>query len=307
MPLGTIARDALLGVALTLVALAAWHGYRGLGGSGTAPAADVVTAPMRMPQPQAQVVAQTPPATPAPLPHACAFEPLVPVTQAADGQFALRTPAAADHDLPAASAYVDVAREATRDGRWRDAEVALITACRIAAASAPGDSVPVTDIRMQLAQLYGAVPAAAGIAGLQDRQRQLVADSVTAYSAALGRQASKTQLARSWATRLAAGEVAQAPAGTALPPAAIARAEPRPARPERAAAAAPQPAARSPELTQLDADLQRLQAQARAVSADPEGMRRRTEAAESRRRACSDDACLRRWYAARRAQLLDEF
>ena len=63
-----------------------------------------------------------------------------------------------------------------------------------------------------------------------------------------------------------------------------------------------------PELSQLEHDLQRLRAQAATVSRDRQGMQRRdAQALAARDSRCHDKACLRQWYAQRRAQLLGEF
>jgi ribosomal protein S15P/S13E len=62
-----------------------------------------------------------------------------------------------------------------------------------------------------------------------------------------------------------------------------------------------------PELAQLDKDLDRLRAQAESVTSHPSALRRDVASARAQRDACGDRACLLRWYAHRREQLLAAF
>jgi hypothetical protein len=209
------------------------------------------------------------------------------------------------------SALVAVAREAQQQGRSRDAEVALIAACHAAEREAGARSAPVADVKSQLGQHYVALSAHAGSEPqreqLHRRAEGLWSDSAQAYASALGRSASKTRLANQ---RLASLQ-AMAPANPATARMGAARGTSESAQQAaQALANVPVPAlARSdPELAQLQRDLDRLHAQAARVARDPAGMRRREAQALAQRDArCQDKACLLRWYAQRRRQLLAEF
>lgn len=80
-------------------------------------------------------------------------------------------------------------------------------------------------------------------------------------------------------------------------------------------AAADEPGARDaaslvrddPELAQLDSDLDRLRAQAESVTSHPAALQRDEARARAQRDACGDRACLLRWYARRRKELLAAF
>jgi hypothetical protein len=237
-------------------------------------------------------------------PTACAFEPVVDKAGTADGQFVLASALAAQK-FDDATPFLAVADEAARQGRARDAEVALIAACRVAARGG-ALSVPVADAQGRLANHYAALgnrekegPARAA---LLDRAGQLFDDSFQAYAAALGEQSSKTHLAQQ---RLAAfRQGALAPTTIASPAA--------PAEATASMGAARQSLADRPlrvdeNLSEADHDLQRLYDQARAVTRDPAGMQRRQQQALAARNACRDENCLRQWYAQRKRQLFDEF
>lgn len=232
------------------------------------------------------VVASSPPVT-----GPCSFDPVVPVAGERDGQFGLDAVAP---DLRP-SAFLAVAREAAADGRRRDAEVALIAACRLASRLAPAPSVPVGDVLGQLGQHYGALAADGSLEGvrheLQARAHMLLEGSAQSYTAVLGANAAKSRTA---SQRLAAlsrpdERVLEAPVQPAFE------------------VADPQPEAREADFAQLDHDLQRLQSQAAAVSGDRAGIERRAQQAQARRDACRDRTCLQRWYTQRRAELLAEF
>ena len=62
-----------------------------------------------------------------------------------------------------------------------------------------------------------------------------------------------------------------------------------------------------PELVQLDSDLDRLRAQAERVTSHPAALQREVARARAQRDACGDRACLLRWYARRRQELLAAF
>jgi hypothetical protein len=63
-----------------------------------------------------------------------------------------------------------------------------------------------------------------------------------------------------------------------------------------------------PELAQLERDIERLHEQASRVTRDPRGLSQRdSQALAARESGCHDKACLLRWYAQRRSQLLAEF
>lgn len=249
--------------------------------TSSAPAAAAAQPPGPMP-----VVAAAPPVT-----GPCSFDPVVPAAGERDGQFNLETVAG---DLRP-NAFVAVAREAAADGRRRDAEVAFIAACRLASRAAPAPSVPVGDVLGLLGQHYGTIAADASLEEvrheLQARAHMLLEGSAQSYTAVLGANAAKSRTA---SQRLAAFNRSEERAfeGEAQPAFQVAD---------------PQPEAREASFAQLDADLQRLQAQAAAVSGDRDGVQRRAQQAEAKRDACRDRACLQRWYAQRRAELLAEF
>lgn len=252
----------------------------------------------------------------------CPAEPLLPRTGPRDGQFSLQAALGAN---PAAdpSAFLTVAGEMAADGRARDAEVAYLVACRVAAQASGAPSTPVADVKTQLGQHYTAVAAQPVARELRpqvlQRAQTLLEDSVRTYTASLGKDASKTRMA---GERLAAVAQSALPTETILSgpgaqpsdPAALGAA---PASAE-AAAAGDCAAARSPsermvcddeELAEMDRDLDRLRAQARAVTRDPGGFAKRQEQAWARRESqCrGDKACLRTWYAQRKKELFGEF
>lgn len=254
-------------------------------------------------------------------PPACNFQPLLPASSPSDGSFDLQA-ALSRADRPDASAYLSVARESAQDRRARDAEVALIVACRQAASSAASPSVPLADVQGVLGQLYAQAALGGRASDVHaealQRARQLLGESAAAYAAILGQQSSKTTLAQS---RLAALERGQAEAAdepssraaTAGGTAAMGASRASPRQEEEAVAGsrrrapADRTVAADADLSQMDQDLRRLRAQAGAVTRDPEGFNRRMAQAEAERNACADRACLQRWYAQRRSQLLDEF
>ncbi|MGV3568961.1 MAG: lysozyme inhibitor LprI family protein [Ramlibacter sp.] len=311
------------GGALAFWAWNAWQGQAPVAPvtpvAGGAPA-DVVVEPAA---PPSLAPAPADPAVVAAATAACPAEPLLERTGPRDGQFSLQ---AAQSVNPGSdpSAFLTVAGEMAADGRPRDAEVAFIMACRVAAQTAGAPSAPLADVKTELAQHYAAMAARESAREqrpqLLQRVEGLLADSVRAYTGALGANASKTRLATQ---RLAAlrqpvetilsgnGEPASDPATLGAAPASAEAA----ANPEAAAECAN---ARSPseklicsdaELAEMDQDLDRLRAQARAVTRDPGGFAQRQEQAWAKREAqCrGDKACLRAWYAQRKRELFREF
>lgn len=264
---------------------------------------------------------------PSPAASGCGFEPMLAPTSARDGRFSLE--AAAVNEPPSLRGYSAAARDAARQGRLRDSEVALIVACRLAAGKWPAVSVPVADMQSQLAQRYleasdverdDAVRAA-----ILERAEGLLEKSLLAYTVVLGSDASKTRMATRRLALLAQlrdrrdrfagpaadgawllpeagalatlGAGAQSAWGGVVPPAAG-------LGPAETAALIRS----DPELTQLEADVARLRAQAANVTRDPDGLRQRSERALAQREAqCRDKPCLLRWYAQRKRELLAEF
>lgn len=293
---GTFAAGLLAGGAV--VAAVGWYLLDQEGPARPDPPVAVQEATLSSPAP-AQPLA-TPVAAVAPAPTGpCAFDPVLPPSGARDGKFQLDAVARAS-DPAQATAFVAVAREVAGEGRRRDAEVALIVACRLASRAAPAPSVPVGDVVGLLAQHYAS--AAADPSALEVREellvrtRQLLEASAQSYTAVLGANASKSRTA---SQRLAAFE----------------RSEERGVEPLAQAALLPAPSeadlaqheVHAGDLQQLESDLRRLRAQVEAVSPDRAGMQRREQQALARREACRDAACLRRWYTQRRSELLAEF
>lgn len=261
---------------------------------------------------------------------ACGVEPLLAPASARDGRFTLE--AAAGAEPPSVRGYLAAARDAARQGRWRDSEVALLVACRLAAGKSPRVSVPVADVQSLLGQRY--LEAAEtqrdepARAMLLERAEGLLEQSLLAYTVVLGSDASKSRMA---ARRIAVlGQLrerhglfaATAPDAALLPPdpgsSALATlgagAHPSWGGMAAPAAADPNPARTAalirsdPELTELEANLARLQAQAANVARDPAGLRQRSERALAQRDAqCRDKSCLLRWYAQRKRELFAEF
>jgi hypothetical protein len=279
------------------------------------PAARIPTPAQAVPAVPVVPVQQPAPAAPEVPPvlvaTSCAFEPLVDRSNGRDGMFALASrPIQRASD---ATPFLKVAEEAAREGRARDAEVALIAACRIAGhAGVP--TAPLADVQSRLAEHYTAVAARmtdlAPRAGLLERAEKLLADSVHAYAGALGKDASRTRLAEQQLASLrqrgalAAATAAAPDAG--VPPTA---AEQQAARLGAARLSlAERPPRADEDVAELDADLERLYAQARALTKDPAGLQRRHQQALAQRSACrGDESCLRNWHAQRKRQLFSEF
>lgn len=228
---------------------------------------------------------------------ACSFEPLVAPHGTGDGRFDADT-ALQGPSPPSAKAFTAVAEEAASQGRWRDAEVALIAACRVAGPQGGAPTVPLASAQSRLAQLYvdHARREPKARAEANARAQELLAASAATYETVLGKDASRTRMAARRAAALAhPGAVFTEPSAATSDPSVL--------------GAARQTLPRADvDLPQLDDDLARLRAQAGSVTRDPAGFQRRTAQAEAQRQACNgDESCLRRWAAQRRRQLLAEF
>lgn len=260
---------------------------------------------------------------------ACGVEPLLAPASARDGRFTLQ--AAAGAEPPSVRGYLAAARDAARQGRWRDSEVALLVACGLAAGRSPRVSVPVADVQSLLGQRY--LEAAevqrdeTARALLLERAEGLLEQSLLAYTVVLGSDASKSRMAarrvaalgklREGPDRLAPADADgawNAPGAPALATLGAGAQPPwggpwAPGATESRSARQPAELIRSdPELTELEANLARLQAQAANVARDPAGLRQRSELARAQRDAqCRDKPCLLRWYAQRRRELFAEF
>jgi hypothetical protein len=286
---------------------------------GPAPAV-LPAAPQQRPGPKAPAMGLVQGVALAPT---CPSQALTEARGAGDGRFALEAALNAGAQVDP-SAYISVARESAQQGRLRDAEVALLAACHLAEKAAGSQSVGVADLKSQIAQQYVALAATETQEGARDdllkRAATLLSESAITYSAALGREASKTRLAeqrlaslRDPATLRQARAETQRDAGTRVMGAAPRSAEEAadaeaPARRAARTGPAHRLISSDPELAQLERDMQRLHAQASSVTRDPAGLRRRdSQALAQRDSACQDKACLKQWYAQRRSQLLDEF
>jgi hypothetical protein len=247
---------------------------------------------------------------PVPRVAACGFPPALPTRSGDDGLFS-PTAAMAIPQPGGAGPFLDVGREAASHGRARDAESAFIVACRLQA-QAGGDPARLADIQAELARHYVDTARRNGPGADNDvilaRARQLLDDALpdgmfAGPSAAKAREV-RAELASLEATAMnAPGEAPQDPS---LQAAMRPEEQPDAAAPARGVLAATL-VAQDAELAQLDADLQRLRAQAQSVTHHPAAFQRRAEAARARRDACGDRACLLRWYAARRSELIGEF
>lgn len=260
---------------------------------------------------------------------ACGSEPLLPPTSTRDGRFTLEP--APGGEPPGMRSYLAAARDAARQGRVRDSEVALLVACRLAAAQSPRISVPVADVQSLLGQRYLEAADAqrdeAARSMLLERAEALLEQSLLAYTVVLGSDSSKSRMAarrmallaqlREPQDRFAAAGQDVALLTPDAPALATLGAGPRPLWgglvPPGAGESSPAWAATAlirvdPELTQLEAHLERLQAQAANVARDPAALRERSERARAQRDAqCRDKSCLVRWYAQRKRELFAEF
>lgn len=274
---------------------------------GNEPAAvSRLPAPATTPAPVAEAA---PPAAPVQqvalaAPTACAFEPVVARAGNGDGQFVLASALAAQK-FDDATPFLAVAEEAARAGRSRDAEVALIAACRVASRGG-ALSVPVADAQGRLANHYAALGSREREgpvrAALLDRAGQLLDESFQGFVATLGEQSSRTRMAQQRLAAFRQGALAPTTSAGIEAPSA-----PTATMGAARLSLADRPLRSDENLSEADADLQRLYAQARAVTRDPAGMQRRQQQALAARNACHDDNCLRQWYAQRKRQLFAEF
>lgn len=243
----------------------------------------------------------------------CPAQPLAQAGGREDGVFVL-DPALVHRTSSDAAPFLAVAREALEQGRPRDAEVALIAACQVAEQVSGAQSAPLADVKSELGQHYVALAAREESQEARDsllrRASSLYSDAAAAYAAALGRNASKTRMAE---RRLASvRDPSTLEAARRAPTSVLGAASPSAMPGDVPAFGRDTGASRvlvnsDPELAQLELDLQRLRAQAASVSRDPAGLRQRDAQAAARAAACQDKACLQRWYAQRRSQLLREF
>ena len=260
----------------------------------------------------------------APVPQvACPFQPAATVAGRKDGQFVLRSDLSGMTASNIAS-FLVLGKEAVAAGRPRDAEVAFLMSCRVAAKLKGADSVESADAKYQLGRLYGRLALEGGAASasnpeLRRRAERLYADSLQTYQARYGQSHEKTRFA---AQGLAALQPAARPAGKhSTPPPGPPRHEATalPAPREPSAPAAPGPSfdcakARSvpekmicsdAELSRLDRELGRVYARAKNAAPDGAAFRRQNSDEWRRREAtCRDRACLLRWYASRHDQLM---
>lgn len=292
----------LAGGAVVAIVLAGWLATRGP--APHTPATPV--APDSVRSEASSPVAGTAALATAAAPAACAFDPLLPRQGAQDGRFEVNAALATAADAPP-SAFVAVAREAAGEGRARDAEVALIVACRLAARGAPPPSAPIANVLGLLGQHYVSTAGGAQTDELRDallaRGRDLLDGSARGYTAVLGADASRSRQATQRLAALQQREDAGRQAAVMEPR----DGEVGGAESQGACTGGRRFACDDAALQQMESDLRRLRAQVESVSRDPAGVRRRAAEAEARRDACGDRACVARWYAQRRSQLLDEF
>lgn len=193
----------------------------------------------------------------------CPTQPRTAPRHAEDGRFTLEGALVSGATIEP-GAFFTVAREAARQGRLRDAEVALLAACHIA--ERRGDAPAVAAAKGQIASLNDPAGPMFANAGERPATSVMGAARSSADAGAPG----------------AAAEIAAAPVRRLI--------------------------SADPELAQLESDMARLHAQAISVTKDPAGLRQRYSAATARRdAACQDKACLLRWYAQAKRQLIEEF
>lgn len=306
-----ILRDLLLGVCLGGVCAAmVWRFYPGPWQEPEVTAVALAEqrreALQQQARQQAGAAAATVTAPPAAPGSACELEPMIPPGASGDGQAVLGHPFPADPRAKA-EVFVRAAQAATAGHRPRDAEMALIAACRESERAAPGPTVPLARVLGMLGDRYAAAAADPSHPALLREQilaraRHVRALSAASYATALGPDASRTREARRRLADLDRDVMSAASAdGPREPPPASVPAVAAPARETVRVTES------DPELGQLASDLARLRAQAEAVSDDIAGLARRAEIAQAQRDRCEDKACLRRWYEMRRRQLLAEF
>jgi|GEM_PF-5203977 len=130
----------------------------------------------------------------------CPAELVAPVASGKDGKFVMQA------DLSGTAAtdpapFIVVGKEAAAAGRPRDAEVAFLTACRIAGKFKGADSVASADARYQLAWHYewlareGSLAAGANRVELLKRADRLYSDSLNTFVTAYGQAHEKSRFA----------------------------------------------------------------------------------------------------------------
>jgi hypothetical protein len=280
------------------------------------------------PAPAASASAPPAPAVSAEHRAACDEKPLLRASGASDGQLLVpeettgKAAEVADKSLVAG-------KELTAAGRTRDAEVAFLVACRIAADA--GRMLTLAEAKYHLGRHYAQVAAEPGAQAQREKLRERAAALYTAAHALFGQQLGtgheKTRFAANGLQSLATpgAEVVRAPPVTRE-----AAAEPQPAKRKEVVAATPappqQPKRTSPsfdcrqarsaaekaicadeELTQADRALGRLHARAKARAPDAAEFQRRSDQAwRWREDNCgSDRECLRDWYEQRREELAE--
>lgn len=130
----------------------------------------------------------------------CPSEPVVAAAAGKDGQFPTQADVSGLTAVDIAS-FVILSREAAGAGRPRDAEAALLMACRIADQLKGSGSAESADARQQLAAHYAELSLRPGAAAPQNRTellsraQSLYADSLLTYSARLGSEHEKSRLA----------------------------------------------------------------------------------------------------------------
>ena len=130
----------------------------------------------------------------------CPAELAIPVASGKDGKFVMQADSSATAATDAAP-FIVVGKEAATAGRPRDAEVAFLTACRIADKFKGADSVASADARYQAAWHYewlareGGLVAGPNRVELLKRADRLYSDSLNSFVAAYGQAHEKSRFA----------------------------------------------------------------------------------------------------------------
>ncbi|MEO7391756.1 MAG: hypothetical protein ABIU58_06250 [Ramlibacter sp.] len=109
------------------------------------------------------------------------MQPTLPVAGAKDGQYLVKADLSANKSTDAAS-FLVLGKEAAAAARWRDAEVAFLMSCRLAAQFKGESSVETADARYQLGRHYA---QAAQMGAVEARRAELVRRSESLYSESL--------------------------------------------------------------------------------------------------------------------------
>lgn len=198
-----ILRDLLLGACLGGIGAAlVWHFYPGFWREPPVAAHEIALQRRQAFQEEAQQQAAR--ATlaavqPVPQPLLCDLEPLIPPSGAQDGN------ASVEHPFPGgprarARVFLRQAEAATARGRLRDAEIALLAACRENDEASATPTVPLARVLGMLGDRYAAAAGAENSPFLREqlvaRARQVMSHSAQAYATALGPNASRSRQAR---------------------------------------------------------------------------------------------------------------